>query len=309
MNIKQVSYFVAVFEAGSFSVAARSRSVTVQAVSKAIHELENEVQTRLFDRSSQGVTPTTSGRAFYQKARPAYDAFLECENFDADQPPSLSMPVVEPQLLKVGLCSPVFQSSDSLCSTLTAFIKRSTGVETRISIVSPKTAQQDLEDGTYDALVTIGAYEHARVKCVRVGTLPTGVVVDKDHPLATRAMVTMADLDPYSAGVSPTYDDFNDSILTMYRKRGLLKSVEIIRSVAEDDHSFMAERHGFFFSAILPMPGQVAPNMRLIPISPDQAVDVPICFVSLKGTKSKQCVTVENFLIQTIAQLAKGSKR
>ena len=42
MNIKQIRYFVDVFESGSFSIAAKTCGVTVQAVSKAIHELETD---------------------------------------------------------------------------------------------------------------------------------------------------------------------------------------------------------------------------------------------------------------------------
>lgn len=40
VNIKQVGYFVAVFETKSFTAAAQQRNVTVQAISKSISELE-----------------------------------------------------------------------------------------------------------------------------------------------------------------------------------------------------------------------------------------------------------------------------
>lgn len=40
VNIKQVGYFVAVFETKSFTAAAHQRHVTVQAISKSISELE-----------------------------------------------------------------------------------------------------------------------------------------------------------------------------------------------------------------------------------------------------------------------------
>lgn len=47
--------------AGSFSGAAREANVTVQAVSKAIGELEAELGEPLFVRRSKGAVPTAFG--------------------------------------------------------------------------------------------------------------------------------------------------------------------------------------------------------------------------------------------------------
>lgn len=43
MNINQVKYFVAAYEQGSISTAARLQNVTAQAVSKAINDLEKNM--------------------------------------------------------------------------------------------------------------------------------------------------------------------------------------------------------------------------------------------------------------------------
>ena len=305
MNIKQIGYFVGVFETGSFSVTARERAVTVQAVSKAIHELESELTTKLFDRSSQGVQPTSVGRCFYQKARPAFESFKECESFDVSLPIEGSIGP-ENVHLSIALCTPRFYGSATLCKTLASFIDRSLGIKVDFSNYDPREAQALLDERALDALVTVGAYESPKTECVRVGTLPTGVVVDKDHPLAKKDQVGVAELDGYPAGVSPTYDSFNDSILNMYRKRGLLKNLTTVATVAERDDSFMKEQHGFFFSAIVPMPDMVTPELRLVPVDPKQSIDISICFVTRKNDKPQQCYILENFLIQTISQLTRG---
>ncbi len=305
MNIKQIGYFVGVFETGSFSVTARERAVTVQAVSKAIHELESELATKLFDRSSQGVQPTSVGRCFYQKARPAFDSFKECESFDASLPIEGGVGP-EDAHLSIALCAPRFYGSATLCEALASFIDRSLGIEVDFSNYDPREAQALLDEGRLDALVTVGAYETPQTECVCVGTLPTGIVVDKDHPLAKRDQVSIADLDGYPAGVSPTYDSFNDSILNIYRKRGLLKKLSTVATVAEQDEGFMKERNGFFFSAIVPMPDMITPELRLIPVDPEQGVNISICFVARKNDKPQLCYIVENFLIQTISQLTSG---
>ena len=58
MNINQIKYFVSVFDHGSLSAAAKEQCVTVQAVSKALADLERELQSDLFVRQSRGVSPT-----------------------------------------------------------------------------------------------------------------------------------------------------------------------------------------------------------------------------------------------------------
>ena len=50
VNIKQVGYFVAVFETKSFTAAAHQRNVTVQAISKSISELEQFFNVQFFER-------------------------------------------------------------------------------------------------------------------------------------------------------------------------------------------------------------------------------------------------------------------
>lgn len=82
MNIKQVGYFIAVFETKSFTAAAHQCNVTVQAISKSISELEQLFNVQFFERGNSGVKPTRAGRSFYAKARHAVEAYREVESFD-----------------------------------------------------------------------------------------------------------------------------------------------------------------------------------------------------------------------------------
>ena len=74
MNIKQITYLAAVIEHGSLSAAAKGQYVTVQAVSKAIADLERELGQSLFVRESRGVHPTPFGKAPAWPMRPVAPA-------------------------------------------------------------------------------------------------------------------------------------------------------------------------------------------------------------------------------------------
>lgn len=66
MNFRQVKYFVATAELGQVSRAAVELSISQSAITTAIKELEAEVGTRLFDRTTQGMELTQSGRRFLE---------------------------------------------------------------------------------------------------------------------------------------------------------------------------------------------------------------------------------------------------
>lgn len=65
MDLRQIRYFVALFNEGSVTKAARRLGVVQPALSMQIRKLEEEFNTQLFQRTSRGVEPTASAREFY----------------------------------------------------------------------------------------------------------------------------------------------------------------------------------------------------------------------------------------------------
>jgi DNA-binding transcriptional LysR family regulator len=66
--ISAMRSFVRVYESGSFSVAATHLALGQPAVSKSIAQLEEKLATKLFLRSTRGLTPTDAARTFYEHA-------------------------------------------------------------------------------------------------------------------------------------------------------------------------------------------------------------------------------------------------
>jgi DNA-binding transcriptional LysR family regulator len=69
VDIQALSAFVAVSESHSFSRAAEQLFITQPAVSKRISALENQLNTRLFDRIGKTVQLTEAGRALLPSAQ------------------------------------------------------------------------------------------------------------------------------------------------------------------------------------------------------------------------------------------------
>lgn len=69
MELKQLKYFVSIIESGSLGKASQKLDVGTSALSQQIAKLEDELSTRLLQRTSTGVTPTPSGLAFFKQAQ------------------------------------------------------------------------------------------------------------------------------------------------------------------------------------------------------------------------------------------------
>jgi len=68
MDIKQIVYFVAVVETGSFSLAAEELYISQSSLSKQIIALEKELGIKLFDRSKRKIALTEAGEMLHKHA-------------------------------------------------------------------------------------------------------------------------------------------------------------------------------------------------------------------------------------------------
>jgi DNA-binding transcriptional LysR family regulator len=69
VNLRQLEYFLAIVETGSFTAAAERSHVAQPSLSQQIKTLEAELGGELFERQSRGVRLTAAGRAFLAHAR------------------------------------------------------------------------------------------------------------------------------------------------------------------------------------------------------------------------------------------------
>ncbi len=79
MELRQVRYFVAAYEDGSFSAAAVRLNCTAPGISQQMSALEARVGASLFERTRRGVTPTEAGRRFYLRCLAVLKAVSEAE--------------------------------------------------------------------------------------------------------------------------------------------------------------------------------------------------------------------------------------
>lgn len=79
MDIRQLEYFIAVVRLRSYTKAADELFITRQALSKAVHNLEQEVGEPLVANRDGSLEATEAGRALMADARPVVEAYRALE--------------------------------------------------------------------------------------------------------------------------------------------------------------------------------------------------------------------------------------
>src|SRR6266853_2143696 len=79
MRLRQIQNFVAVVESSSIRGAARKLGVSQPAITKSVRSLEEELHSRLVQRTPHGIVPTPAGRAFFARARVAHSELRKAE--------------------------------------------------------------------------------------------------------------------------------------------------------------------------------------------------------------------------------------
>jgi DNA-binding transcriptional LysR family regulator len=81
MDLRQLKYFIAVFEHSNFSRAAAEIPISQPALTRSVQLLESELGVTLFRRQARGVIPTSAGERFYRHANKILAA---CERAEKD---------------------------------------------------------------------------------------------------------------------------------------------------------------------------------------------------------------------------------
>ncbi|MFJ8814480.1 LysR family transcriptional regulator [Amycolatopsis thermoflava] len=189
MELRQLSYFVAVAEELSFTRASQRLRVVQSAVSTAIRALEREVGAELFDRDSRRVALTAAGAAMLPEARTALAAARAAAQAAAGASGEVRGAVTMGTLLSTGRVN--------VPRLLGRFSRRHPHAAVRLQY-SPSGSAGHVRavlDGRMDlALASLAGKVPAGLAHEIVTEEDLSLLAAPDHPLASRSGVTLADL-------------------------------------------------------------------------------------------------------------------
>lgn len=299
MNVRQLQFFCQAVDTGTFSAAARAEHVTVQAVSKSMHELEEELGAPLFIRDGRGMRLTHLGETLLEPARQAVESFEAVERAAQTWRSS----ACERDDLKLALVTPPFSKHEFICGILSRLMTHAIGIDTQLSVSLGAKALAGLRTGAVDALFTIGRLNAPRCTCTPIGSVTPGVFLGRNHPLRKSGALTFADLAPYPALWSDDVDGFNETVLVTCRKNGLSSPVASIET-NEEVVDFLENRNGYIMGINLKALS-IRPFAMMHDLDPTDAPPVPVCLVTLEGSTRPEVERLRSFTSNEFSLLRK----
>jgi DNA-binding transcriptional LysR family regulator len=187
MDIASLKAFLAVADAGSFSLAAERLFLTQPAISKRIASLESELDARLFDRIGRTVSLTEAGRALLPRARRILvdieDSVRAISSLSGEVHGTLRFATSH----HIGL--------HRLPPALKAFTLQYPDVRLDIRFMDSEAACVAVEHGELElAIVTLPPDPSPNLSLDPVWEDPLGIVVSHEHPLAGQRRMALSAL-------------------------------------------------------------------------------------------------------------------
>lgn len=178
-------YFMTVAEERSFRAAARRLHIAPSALSRHVLLLEEHLEMQLFERTPGLLKLTAAGEVLLEHcSRTLRDFERACEMLDA---------LRHVQSGRVRIASSESFAAEFVPELCSKFSERHPGIDLRVSITSSEQVFALTERDEVDVGLAFGAPEARRCEVVASFDLPLGALVGREHPLADRQEVTLAE--------------------------------------------------------------------------------------------------------------------
>ncbi len=189
VTLRQFRYFVAVAdESGSVAAASRMLNIAQSALTKSMQELEDELGSRLFERSSRGMMLTAPGHRFLASARRVLAAVADATRLHADADARELAGV-----LAIGVTSLV--AGYYLSELFSRFRRNCPAVEVFVTEDEPRYLEHLLINGELDVAIMVSnaLSEPQALVAETLTRSPSRVWLAAHHPLAAKDELTLAE--------------------------------------------------------------------------------------------------------------------
>lgn len=185
MDLKQISYFIAVTEHKNFSKAAESLFVSQPSLSISIKKLEEKIGFELFYRDKRELELTEQGKMFYKRASSLFNHYNELQK-DVEE--------ISKHGSGTFVIGAVESSTKYLAKILEHFIK--VYPDTNISIVEKNSSNinSDILENTIHIGLTASKINHEHIECIEITRRTFSVVFHKNHRFKDLNEINITDL-------------------------------------------------------------------------------------------------------------------
>ena len=271
MDFRHLRYFQAVAEELSYSRAATRLRIAQPALSRAVKEIEHELDANLLDRNRSGVRLTPAGRVLLHEIAGLFDRWEESLRRVHRTAKG------EEGELRLGYIGPPTQPF--LGRLLGEYRRRCPLVSLHLEERTPERVWEMLAKGRLSAAFTrpVSTAETSGLRTILLRKERLGAVLPPAHPLAKRATLSWRDLarEPLVVLARREGVGLHDAVLAGCRQAGFSPRLAYTPSLIGTVLSYVEARAGI---GIVPESVITADlPLRFIPLKP--IVSVPLVFV------------------------------
>ncbi|PYX93600.1 MAG: LysR family transcriptional regulator [Acidobacteria bacterium] len=257
MEVHQLRYFCAVARHGTFTRASKAEHIAQPSLSQQILKLEAELGARLFDRLPRSAKLTVFGKAFLPKAERILRDLEEARTELRDMSGNQTGEVV------VGIIPTI--AAYLLPRLLNNFTVRHPPVTIKIIEDITPALLQRLQEGTIDIAVVALPVAGSELAIVELFEEKFYAALPKRHRLASRASISLAELNREPFLLLKEGHCFRDSLIAACQK--LRMSPSIVFESGQFASILAMVSAGMGVSAVPAMAVQPQPGCKFIPIS------------------------------------------
>lgn len=160
MDLSTLQLFIDVMQQRSFAAVARSRNIDPSSVSRAIAKLENELDIRLFQRSTRKLQPTEAAQLYFDRIFPAVAELTAAQQqaMEVNQTPRGTLRITAPAVFAEKQLTPL----------LPEFAKRYPELRVELLLVD---AYLDLIAERIDVAIRLGALQDSTYRLQKLRSM------------------------------------------------------------------------------------------------------------------------------------------
>jgi DNA-binding transcriptional LysR family regulator len=193
MDNTALRYFLEVARSGSLSKASEHLYVAVSALSRQIAKLEEEVGAPLFERRPRGMVLSDAGRLLV--------GYAQRSLLDAERVTEEIHGLSNGGRATIRIASSEGVAAHFLPQVFARFLKTHPATHFQLDVSAPSVATQRVREGTADIAVCFSIAPEKDINVLYSQRAPIFALVRRDHPLAVRESVSLADLTPWPLAI------------------------------------------------------------------------------------------------------------
>lgn len=185
MTIKQLIYFITVYEKGSATKASDELYISQQAISLAITELEKEFGQTLFVRTGNQIKPTIYAKYLYERSTKTVSDFNAIK-IDFNEK------FRSKKTLKIATAPGVLRSIP--ITSIVDFQEKNQHIETIMNHYVDDICEEKINNGEVDIALSINSPSVVGLDKTVIQTEPYYIITNKNHRLKNQEIVKFSDL-------------------------------------------------------------------------------------------------------------------